>query len=202
MTEDAVTDEFADWWKKTYPSDFSPPDSLKTQCPYPTLPRARCDLVFTTDGISDPSEWALEVKRIQQVGNNGKKNDFGVAKILSPYLKDRSLKHDVLRQRDHSFARRHGVLGYGFSYSAETLKHAAALHPDKDQYIKNVRDVLRLNDSSGLVLDTVELVDAANTIFVSQGLVVQDVVKVPTGGLYRHPCGALGVVFAWEVGLS
>lgn len=201
MTEDAVTQEFAAWWTSSYSVDFSPFDSLRTQVGYPNLPRARCDLVFTTDGLADVPEWALEVKRIQQVGDNGKGNDYGVAKMLSPYLKDRSLKHDVIRQRDHSFARRHGVLGYGFSYDLETCEEAARLHPDKPEHIKNVRDVLRKNDPSGLSLDTMEIVDAVNTIFVSEGLVVSDVVTVPTGGLYRHPCGGKGVVFAWEVRL-
>jgi hypothetical protein len=202
MLEDAITKEFSEWWMHSYPEDFEPRGSLTTQFPYPTLSRARCDLVFSTDGTSQPPEWAVEIKRIQQVGDNGKNNDFGVTKMLSPYLKDRSLKHDVLRARAHGFARRHAVMGYGFSYGPDTLLETARHHPSRREHLDNIGAVLRVNDPIGLQLDTRELVDAVDTIFQAQDLVKADLVVVPFTGLNRHPCGGRGLVFAWEVNLD
>ena len=101
MSEPKFVEEFLTWWLTTHSEDFNPVAAAKREVPYQGIPRAKCDLVLSTDGssISYP-EWAIEVKHIALVGNNGKNNDYGVAKILSPYLKDRSLIHDIERLRD------------------------------------------------------------------------------------------------------
>jgi hypothetical protein len=200
MHERDVASEFMDWWVKKYPSDFNPTNAYKLEVPYPTLPRASCDFVFSSDGEWEPKpEWAVEVKRIQLVGNNGNNNDYGLAKVLSPFLKDRSLSHDLQRLRQHSFARHHACIGYVFSYSFETHNEASLLHSDKEEQLNNLKKVLHLNDRVDGTLKGEDLVDSANAIFKHLDLVTKDVIVEPFKGLWRHPCGGNGLVFAWEV---
>ena len=200
MHERDVASEFMDWWIEKYPADINPSYAHQLEVPYPNLARASCDIVFSSDGTWMPEpEWAVEIKRIQLVGNNGNNNDYGLAKVLSPFFKDRSLAHDLRRQQKHAFARNHACIGYVFSYSFETLEEASQLHPEKEVELSNLKKVLHGNDSSGGTLRGEDLVDSANVIFKHLGLVVDDVITVPFKGLWRHPCGGNGLVFAWEV---
>lgn len=200
MYEDAVAVEVAEWWREAYPTDFQPEIAVELQMSYPTLEGGSCDLVFSSDGkwLPEP-EWAIEIKRIQLVGNNGKNNDYGLAKVLSPFLKDRSLTHDLRRQRTHAFARRHACVGYVFNYDFVSLEEARSLHPDKEVVIENLKQVLYGNDKTTGVLRGEDLVNAADAMFRKDDLVVGDLVVEPFHGLWRHPCGGNGVVFAWEV---
>ena len=200
MHERDVARDFMDWWIQKYPADFNPINAYELEVAYPNLARASCDIVFSSDGVWMPEpEWAVEIKRVQLVGNNGNNNDFGLAKVLSPYLKDRSLAHDLRRQQQHAFARKHACIGYLFSYSFETLEEASQLHPGKKEQLNNLKKVLHGNDRAGGTLRGEDLVDSANVIFKHLGLVVDDVITVPFKGLWRHPCGGNGIVFAWEV---
>ena len=54
---------------------------------YPGLSAtAKCDHIITTDGLNvgEQDEWGIEVKRLQFVGDNGKRNDYATTKVLSP----------------------------------------------------------------------------------------------------------------------
>ena len=88
LNEVETVSEVREIWLRDYASDFQEVSDVVIEFPYPNIPKARCDLVFSSDGrgIAD-LVWAIEVKRIQFVGDNGKNNDFNVQKILSPYLK-------------------------------------------------------------------------------------------------------------------
>lgn len=63
---------------------------LHVGVPYPTG-RQRCDLC-----IGSPSswEWAVEIKMLRLMGDNGKPNDNMLMHILSPYPNDRSALTD------------------------------------------------------------------------------------------------------------
>lgn len=200
MYEDSVAVEVSEWWRQTYPGDFSPETAIELQFPYPSITQATCDLVFSTDGLWLPEpEWAVEIKRIQLVGNNGKNNDYGLAKVLSPYLKDRSLFHDLRRQQSHAFARRHACVGYVFNYDFDSLRESHLHHPEKSEVLKNLEKVLRENDRDNGVLRGEDLVHTADTIFRQADLVVGELILEPFQDLWRHACGGKGVVFAWEV---
>lgn len=199
MYEDAVAAEVMEWWIAAFPRDFSPVEAHQLQVPYPDLPGSKCDLVFSTDGDWTNPEWAVEVKRIQLVGDNGNNNDYGLAKMLSPYLKDRSLIHDIRRLRRFPFARRHAVVGYVFSYDFGLVFESENHHPGATEVLANLYKVLRVNDRANGTLDGAELVAAANSIFVSQGIVKGPVITQEFEGLWRHPCGGNGLVFGWEV---
>jgi hypothetical protein len=136
MSEPKFVEELAAWWEKNHLADFPTMNSIGTEVPYKGIPRAKCDLVLSTDSSIDNPEWAIEVKHIALVGNNGKNNDFGVAKILSPYLKDRSLIHDILRLRDFGIGRHKAVVGYCFEYSFESCFLLFDFMPGFAVYVK------------------------------------------------------------------
>lgn len=136
------------------------------------------------------------MKRLQFFGNNGKRNDFSVTKVLSPYLKDRGLIHDALRLRDHGFTRRVAVVGYSFDYDSATLTEAEQQHtgPDARAVIAEMRAVI----TSGGPLRTRALIDFADAILGLRGMIKGPRAQAEFEA-WRHPAGGRGVVFGWEV---
>jgi len=199
LSETDARDLLVAVWIRSAPSDFEPSGHIETEVPYPGLPRARCDLLFSTSGwASETPEWAIELKRIQFVGDNGKNNDFNVQKMLSPYLKDRSLIHDIERMKTYPLASRHAVIGYAFSYSFSSCSVAESMHSTELDRINNIREVCRRNDAVGGHLSSSDLISSADLFFKSRG-VVRDFAVAPFTGVWRHPCGGDGSVFGWEV---
>lgn len=195
MLERDVVEELDKWWTLTHPSDFVNPTAHATQIAFPGQMRNSCDHVFTTEGSIDPPEWAVEVKYLQLIGDNGKRNDYAVAKALSPFLKDRSLYHDIMRLRRDPIARRLAVIGFAFTYSEETCTEARQRHPEHGHRISEIEAVCRSNEGS---LSPRPLVEFADGIFGIKELVLGNFVKVDFEA-WRHPCGGRGVVFGWEV---
>jgi hypothetical protein len=199
LAEYKFVDELVEWWKINHGSDFNPPNEIDTGMPYPGIPRAKCDLILSTDGSTMPKpEWSIEVKHIALVGNNGKNNDFGVAKILSPYLKDRSLIHDIRRLRDHGVGKRKAVVGYCFDYDKESCKEAEILHPDQKSVVENLIEVCLKNDPVNGTYGVQPLIKYADEIFQGEKL-VKPIVTRKFEGAWRHPCGGSGTIFAWEI---
>lgn len=201
MTELELVRAIHDWWLLAYPGDFNPLRSLATEIRYPGLSRARCDLQLTTDGRTEVAEWWIEVKHISLIGNNGKKNDYGVGKLLSPYLKDRSLIHDIERLRDHGVGRRRAVIGYCFGYDFASCDEALRRHPRHAEFIENIREVCRSNDRGLGELTALPMVQFADDIFRKRALVgpleVREFQEV-----WQHPCGGRGHVWGWELELN
>lgn len=194
LSEVQAVDSLDAWWAETHLTDFVTPDAHHTQIPYPGTKTA-CDHVITTVGQEDDPEWAIEAKFLQLVGDNGKRNDFAVGKAISPYLKDRSLYHDVHKLREIPVARRLAVIGFSFTYDLETCARALELHPTESERISNIRDVCESNEGALSVRPIVEFADG---IFKIRDLVVKEYVSAEFEG-WRHPCGGRGVVFGWEV---
>lgn len=151
----------------------------RTQVPYPSS-TALCDLVTT--------DTAIELKWLQLVGDNGKRNDFATAKALSPFPKDRSLVHDASRIRSFP-SQRHAVVAVSFTYTGESCDRAAALHPQHHERIDNVAKVCRDNGGELSPLPLVRLIDAALDLPHSHA----------PFSAWRHPCGGDGSVFVWEL---
>jgi hypothetical protein len=199
LREPIFVGELVSWWKEKYPRDFNPENGVRTEVPYTDVARAKCDLVFSSDGSSlDNPEWAIEVKHIALVGNNGKNNDYGVPKILSPYLKDRSLIHDIKRMQEHPIAKKQAVIGYCFEYSFDSCDLALAKHSTYEEYISNVRTVCKLNGAPGGKLSVLPMAEFADEIFTSKNLVKPLRVK-EFKNAWRHPCGGNGQIFGWEI---
>ncbi len=195
MRETDLVKALSDWWPSQ--AEAAMADLItRVGVPYPGLKRTNCDLVFQSPEAPDLPEWAVEVKNITLVGNNGKVNDFGVAKVLSPFLKDRSLFHDMLRMREHPLARRHAVLGYAFNYSKATCEEARRRHPDHADEIDAIEEVLNRNGGSLSVEDL--LLDFTDGIFRIRSIAQGSMVRAPFTA-WAHPCGGEGVIFGWEV---
>jgi hypothetical protein len=197
MAERQTVKEICNWWRSNHKSDFGAGIELKNEVPYFNSPRNKCDIVIGQQN-SKTNSWGVEIKRIQFVGNNGKNNDFNVQKILSPYLKDRSLIHDIDRMRHDPIAGQQCVIAYVFEYDFKSCKQALKLHPKDWVTIRNIEEVCRKNDPSFGLIQCDPLVQMADHQFRTQGLVVNSAISRRTG-LWRHPCGGTVSVFGWEI---
>lgn len=197
LTEGVLVPLIDDAWEVLHPGERQ---AHRTEVRYPDkrVPGAtKLDHVFTTDGQGGgDEEWGIEIKRLQFVGDNGGNGDHEVAKVLSPYLKDRGVLHDVLRLREYGFTRRVAVVGYGFDYTESSLDEAKAIHTGVRE-AETVRRIERLVKRSGPLTHR-PLVEFADAILGIRGW-VKGVRAEATFDAWRHPSGGNGVVFGWEV---
>jgi hypothetical protein len=75
--------------------------------------RQKCDLCV---GASPSWDWAIEIKMLRLMGDNGKPNDNMLMHILSPYAGDRSALTDCVKLLESGLAGRKAVVIYGFDY--------------------------------------------------------------------------------------
>jgi hypothetical protein len=97
-------------------------ERVSTNVPYPDVPRQRCDFCI---GASDEWEWAVEVKMLRILGDNGKPNDNILMHILSPYPDHRSAVTDCEKLASSPIGKRKAVLIYG--YEAEEYPLSLAI---------------------------------------------------------------------------
>lgn len=88
--------------------------------PYPNAARQKCDLVAELGG----EEWAIEIKMLRFMGDNGKPNDNILMHILSPYPAHRSALTDTSKLATSSFEGRRAILIYGYDYDKWPLDPA------------------------------------------------------------------------------
>jgi len=199
LTENQLADEFVAWWTKAYPNDFLSTSNWEREMAYPENGRAKCDIVFTSKSFNGSKpEWAIELKCIRFIGDNGKNNDFALSKFFSPYLKDRSLIHDIERLNGSSIARRKAVIGYGWNYSFASCKTALEYHPNETERIQNIRNVCHRNDPINGILDLIPILEMVNHWLTSHNLTNQ-IIKLDFEDAWRHPTGGSGSVFGWEL---
>jgi len=202
LGERQLVAEIADWWADSYPAELPRHSSVHLEYPYPDILRANCDLVIAGNRDDGRFDWAVEVKKIRLVGDNGKNNDYVLQKLLSPWLKDRSLQHDALRLRKASFAARKAVVLVGFDFKIGAIDEAELISDrlkiDRSR-VDHLRRTLRRVDPASLeyVLDPV--VDIADEALALAGVVKAKAHRSRFSGLMRHPCGLAGLVSGWEV---
>ena len=197
MREPDFVSELFSWWSGAGADTLNLVD-FELEVPYPNASRSTCDVVLDISHSGYDSHWAIEFKRVQLVGDNGKNNDYGLAKMLSPYLKDRSLRHDVERLCVSGLAERYAVIGYAFRHSFDLIEQSRRKHPDQAERLDNLRKVCQRNDPAGGVLDPMEMVYLSNEMLRRSGHVA-DYAVAEFAGAWRHPCGGAGVVFGWEL---
>ena len=197
MFETEFVDDLFNWWSEAG-ADVLNLGDFELEVPYPNAPKSACDAVLDISHSGYDSHWAIEFKRVQMVGDNGKNNDYGIPKMLSPYLKDRSLRHDVERLRASGLAERYAVIGYAFRHSFDLIEQSRRRHPDQAERLDNLRKVCQKNDPVDGVLDPMEMVHLSNEMLRRSGHVVGHAVA-NFAGAWRHPCGGAGVVFGWEL---
>lgn len=84
---------------------------LEREVPYPRVARSRCDVVF---GGQQP--WAIELKMLRLMGDNGKPNDNMLMHILSPYPAHRSAVTDCAKLARSGFSQRKAIVIFGYDY--------------------------------------------------------------------------------------
>ncbi len=70
-------------------------DRCHTGLAYPEMKRQKCDLCI---GTERPWDWAVEIKMLRLLGDNGKPNDNILMHILSPYSRHRSALTDCAKR--------------------------------------------------------------------------------------------------------
>lgn len=189
-------------WDAMYPDELITPMSprrnrppSRLDYPYPHIGRTNCDHVFSTQPAIRTAEWAVEAKFISFVGDNGKNNDFGVGKMLSPYLKDRGVLHDAARLRTSEFTDRVAVVMYAFDHDDASCEEAVRRHPAEADVVGNIRDVIRKNGAPLTARPVIEILDAVLTL---RGFLRGPRVQADFEA-WRHPTGGRGTVFGWEI---
>jgi hypothetical protein len=81
----------------------------------------KCDLLITPSG---GRSWAVEVKMLRLMGDNGKPNDNILMHILSPYPDDNSALTDCQRLAASGFSGSLAVLIYGYDYDVRSMNPA------------------------------------------------------------------------------
>jgi hypothetical protein len=198
MSEHEVTTELVKWWQAAHPEDFGGQLEAVSEVPYPKSPRDRCD-IFIREIATEKPVWAIEVKHIALVGDNGKNNDYGVTKMLSPYLKDRSLRHDMIRLRDSGFGCDSASVVYSFSYSPQSAIEAMSrypMHADRIRELERVRASAQDEQGEYSIRPMVRL---ATHMLTTEGL-AGETAESQFSGAWAHPCGGQGIVAAWKVG--
>lgn len=206
MNERDTVDEVVEYWKRTYPTDFVPPKVCLTEQPYPESKAKKADILFDSyvvevDKTESKTKWAIEAKRFQFVGDNGKNNDFGVAKMFSPYLKDHSLAHDAKRLAESAVADRKTVLVYGFEYDLTVTSNALLKHPLEVSRIREIERVCKNNSPTNPSINFDLLIERV-VPNLQEVVQVVDFADYSLDGLWRHPCGGKVRVLAWEIVLK
>ena len=96
-------------------------DSIMTGVPYPEFPRQKCDLCI---GSASSWEWAIEVKMLRFLGDNGKLNDNILMHILSPYPEHRSALTDCTKLSGSKLGHSKAILIYGYEHDGWPLSPA------------------------------------------------------------------------------
>jgi len=90
------------------------------EVPYADASRNRCDLVIGAGFDS----WAIEVKMLRLVGDNGKPNDNMLMHILSPYPAHRSAVTDCQKLLRSALHGRKAILIFGYDYDGWAMDPA------------------------------------------------------------------------------
>lgn len=201
LYENQARDELVMWWKENYKDDFKDAGvSLKTltEIKYPENKRKKCDIVFTSKNYKGAgNEWAIEFKYIRFIGDNGKKNPYGIGKFLSPFMMETSLITDLVRIQKSSIAERKAVIGFGFNHSFESLAKSESIHGQHSQVHKYMEKVLKSNDPINGIVSIDTLLDIVN--FAVKKYDLQAEAAKSYFDAWRNPTGGNGVVFGWEV---
>jgi hypothetical protein len=108
QTIDLVLRELASTLPAVYGSDV-----VHREVPYPAAPRSGCDLCL---GRDPDWEWAIELKMLRLMGDNGQPNDNMLMHILSPYPANRSAVTDGLKLVQSGLSGRKGIIIFGYEY--------------------------------------------------------------------------------------
>ncbi len=105
--------------ERLLPSSYA--GRLRYGVPYPEAPRQQCDMCLMDDGHV---AWAIEVKMLRILGDNGKANDNILMHILSPYPAHRSALTDCDKLSRSTLGKQKAILVYGYDAAEWPLEPA------------------------------------------------------------------------------
>lgn len=115
QTVKLVTQELQEYLPQKYKGEIG------ISIPYPTSTRQRCDLCLGQPPVWD---WAIEVKMLRLLGDNGKLNDNILMHILSPYPEHRSALTDCEKLMNTKLSNNKAILIYGYDHDEWPLELA------------------------------------------------------------------------------
>lgn len=223
LFEPQFTKELVRCWNEYYPGELS---HIHDEHPYPDS-KETCDFVLTTNGFDvkfGNFEWAIEIKYLRLVGNNGNNNDYVLQKSISPFLKDRSLVHDIEKLKNATFSKRKAVIFYGFDYNENSVENAQIIsskiteslgisnhyvelpssidesfHNDIAPIAKNLGRVIRSVNKHGNDYSLGPVTEVIDSYITKIEKIIDGPITAKFSGLERHPCGEFGRVVGWEI---
>lgn len=195
ITEDQLRDAL-----RSHITDLKPPRWwAQPEVSYQDTAGARCDMVISPISGETQRSWAIELKKVAFVGDNGKNNDFGPSKVLSPYSIHRSSILDARRLETERPAARGAVIMYGFDFDAGVVESAYASCRQLGIPDSRARELQRTLDRNGgdyYVDPTFRVFEAVAREF---GCRISERASASFGPLTAHPIYRRGSVAAWEV---
>lgn len=212
MWEDDFTRESIINWALRSPGDFENFTEKWLEVSYP-VGRGKCDLVLSGKGFKPEFglaayEWAIENKYVRFIGDNGKNNDYGVTKVVSPYRKDRSSVLDAERLLTFNLAEKKAIIMYGFEFDSNS--HSLALKWCDENYsaesdkknrdrVKNMKSILDKADPKTHEMSMRDLIPLFEAAAKTKGIKLGPCVEKEFSGLKRHPLYHKGRILGWQV---
>ena len=212
MWEDDFTREAVITWALRCPDDFQNFTEKWFEVSYPTG-RGKCDLVLSGKGFKPEFglaayEWAIENKYVRFIGDNGKNNDYGVTKVVSPYRKDRSSVLDAERLLSFHPAEKKAILMYGFEFNSDS--HRLALEwcdrnegngdqKKNRERVKNMKSILDKADPKTHEMSMRDLIPLFEAAAKTKGIKLGPCIEREFTGLNRHPLYHRGRILGWQV---
>lgn len=97
--------------RSLYPEKYL--NKIHFNIPYKVNRRQKCDLCI---GHEDQWDWAVEIKMLRFMGDNGKSNDNILMHILSPYPQHRSAYTDCEKLINSGLEGRKAILIFAYEY--------------------------------------------------------------------------------------
>lgn len=86
--------------------------------------KKKCDMCVRCSSNSNQWDWAIEIKLLRFLGDNGKPNDNILTHILSPYEQHRSALTDCAKLAGSGLGAQQAILIYGFEHQGWPLEPA------------------------------------------------------------------------------
>lgn len=202
-------DELVQWWNDTYSGSI-----MESEVKYPEG-GGRCDICISEapDGLknTDLRDWAIELKFVRNIGDNGGINNFGLGKVVSPYKSERSSVHDCKKLPGSKISRRKGVVIFGFEFDSESVRKCREwedknrdlipdhqLPPNFPLRSERMETVLSKNTYQGEWLWD-DIVPIFKSACESMDISLKEVVKDRCDDLTRHPVYHKIKFLGWEI---
>lgn len=201
LFEKQQVSEIFQYWPIVHPDDSL---DFSLEVNYPSNKKIRCDAGISLNPNRKKEallDWALELKYLRSIGDNGKKNDFFVGKAVSPYLHERSSVLDAKRLSDelstNKFCKKAAVIMYGFEYSEDSIRFSERVSESTGEYGR-FHELKKTVDSFGGNLSLSPIIDLFE-VAARQYVKLGPVQTLEFGPLEKHPCATHGKLIGWEI---